>query len=58
VLGKRRPIEGIYYRGEVKVNVAQFAPDEIVGVYEGSMKIDQTFKSSRWYMAFKKASHK
>jgi hypothetical protein len=29
------------------VSVAQFAPDELVGIYEERMKIEQTFKDAR-----------
>ena len=59
--GEREQMEGVYYRGEVKVNVAAFGrdqkeplwvmgslpPERLVEVYVKRMKIEQTFKDAR-----------
>jgi hypothetical protein len=60
--GQKRQLEGVYYRGRVKVNVSgiwpkdqreplwvmgSLKPDRLVEVYEERMKIEQTFKDSK-----------
>lgn len=60
--GERREIEGVYYRGQTKVNVAglwrkgckeplwvmgNLAPQRLIEVYEQRMKIEQTFKDAK-----------
>lgn len=71
--GEERRMEGVYYRGLVKVNVSgiwpkdqreplwvmgSLKPDELVEVYEERMKIEQTFKDSKSLLDMEKVMNK
>ncbi len=70
---KKREMEGVYYRGQTKVNVSgiwpkdqkeplwvmgSLKPDELVEVYEERMKIEQTFKDSKSLLDMEKVMNK
>nr|WP_232203595.1 transposase [Rubrobacter xylanophilus] len=72
--GEKRNIEGCYYRGETKANVAGvwrkgckeplwvmgnfLPPDELVEVYEERMKIEQTFRDAKSLLGMEKVMNK
>jgi len=71
--GEKREMEGVYYRGQTKVNVTgiwpkdqkeplwvmgSLKPDELVGVYGERMKIEQTFKDSKSLLSVEKVMSK
>jgi len=71
--GEKRQMEGVYYRGRVKVNVSgiwpkdqreplwvmgSLKPDRLVEVYEERMKIEQTFKDSKSLLDMEKVMNK
>jgi Transposase DDE domain len=71
--GEKRRMEGVYYRGLVKVNVTgiwpkdqreplwvmgSLKPDRLVEVYEERMKIEQTFKDSKSLLDMEKVMNK
>jgi hypothetical protein len=70
--GEKRNVEGAYYRGETKANVAgvwregcreplvmgNLPSDELVDVYEERMKIKQTFKDSKSLLDVQKVMSK
>jgi hypothetical protein len=71
--GQRREIEGAYYRGTTKVNVAgvwregckeplwvigNLAPEKLIEVYEIRMKIEQTFKDAKSLLGIEKVMSK
>jgi hypothetical protein len=71
--GEKRQIEGVYYRGEVKVNVGgiwlknqkeplwvmgSLKPDELLEVYKKRMKVEQTFRDSKSLLNLEKVMSK
>ena len=71
--GEKREVEGVYYRGRTKVNVAGVWPEgckeplwvmgnlptrELIEVYELRMKIEQTFKDAKSLLGMEKAMNK
>ena len=71
--GERKQIEGAYYRGEVKVNIAgvwlegfkeplwligNLAPSRLAEVYLRRMKIEQTFKDAKSLLNIEKVMSK
>ncbi len=71
--GEREQMEGVYYRGEVKVNVAalwregqkeplwvmgSLPPERLVEVYAKRMKIEQTFKDAKSLLNIEKVMSK
>lgn len=71
--GERKEIEGVYYQGEVEVNIAAFwqeghkeplwvmgnlPPERLIEVYGQRMKIEQTFKDSKSLMNLEKVMNK
>jgi hypothetical protein len=71
--GEKREMEGVYYRGQTKVNAAGIWPkdqkeplwvmgslksDELVEVYGERMKIEQTFKDSKTLLGIEKVMSK
>ncbi len=71
--GEKRQMEGVYYRGQVKVNVTgvwpkdqreplwvmgSLKPDRLVEVYEERTKIEQTFKDSKSLLDMEKVMNK
>ncbi len=71
--GQKREVEGVYYRGRTKVNVAgvwheerkeplwvmgNLAPERLIEIYGQRMKIEQTFKDSKSLLGIEKAMNK
>ena len=71
--GEKRRMEGVYYRGLVKVNVSgvwpkdqreplwvmgSLKPDRLVEVYGERMKIEQTFKGAKSLLEMQKVMNK
>ncbi len=71
--GQRREIEGAYYRGETKANVAglwheerkeplwvmgNLPADKLIEIYEERMKIEQTFKDAKSLLNIEKVMSK
>jgi hypothetical protein len=71
--GEKRRMEGVYYRGEVKVNVGgiwlkgqkeplwvmgSLKPDDLVEVYQKRMKVEQTFRDSKSLLKLEKVMSK
>lgn len=71
--GESRQIEGAYYRGETKVNIGgiwrkstkeplwimgSLPADELVGIYEERMKIEQTFRDNKDLLNVEKVMNK
>jgi Transposase DDE domain len=71
--GEREEMEGVYYRGEVKVNVAalwqegqkeplwvmgNLPPERLVEVYKERMKIEQSFKDTKGLLNIEKVMSK
>ena len=71
--GQKRQLEGVYYRGRLKVNVSgiwpkdqreplwvmgSLEPARLVEVYEQRMKIEQTFKDAKSLLEMEKVMNK